>query len=87
MIGATATEVAGGTLSLGLMAAICGFAVAFTYLATRHTFAIARTRVPDWAAALVAVVVALLVFAGGWLIVGLWWIGTRSRRLVHRLAS
>lgn len=86
MTGSTATEVAGWALALGTIATICVLATVCTFVAMKRTAEMARTRLPDWAAGLLAAVVALLTFVGGWLILALWWTGARGTRLVHRLA-
>ena len=88
MIGSTGTEAAGWALALGTIAAICAVAVPCTFVATRSTFDIARRRLPDSAAGLVAGVVAVLFFfLGAWLVVALWWTATRGTRLTHRFVA
>lgn len=74
-------------MALGTVGVICAAAVLGTALATKRTLERARTRLPDSLALLLASVVALLTFMGGWLIVGLWWTTARSRQFVQRFAD
>jgi hypothetical protein len=88
VVGSTGTEAAGWALALGTIGAICAVAAFCTFVATMSTFEIARRRLPDSAAGLVAGVVALLVFfLGGWLVVPLWWTAARGTRLVQRFVA
>jgi hypothetical protein len=87
VIASTATQIAGSALALGTVTVICALAGFCTFAATKYAYGRARTRTPEWAAWLFAVVIALLTFVGGWLIVALWWTAARGTRLAHRLVA
>ena len=88
MIASAATHVGGWALALATIAFVCALAGFCTFVATKGSFEKAGARIPDWAAGLLAAVVALVIFfVGGWLIIALCVAGSRGARLVHRLVS
>lgn len=76
-------SVAGTILAWGLVVAICIAAVACTVAVVKETHRHSRY-MPDVLEALLIVVVGALTFAGGWLLVSLYWLGLHGLRFMRR---